>query len=133
MRFEGTEHGVYSWLVSKVRKAKKPKYRITYIRDWREYRDLTLKQVEHRMEKAPGEPLITSVSLGRIERGLQPYTQPILEALAIALDCSVSDLLEVNPKKQGEVVDLMAAIRRLRDERDPSKIKQAIKHIQAIA
>lgn len=137
MRLQGTEHPVYSWLVSKVHKARKPKkakYRLTHIRDWRKYRnDMTLKQLEERMEKAPGEPLISDVSIGRIERGLQPYTQPILEALAVALDCSVWELLEVNPFKEGEVVDLFAEVRRLRGEQDPKKIKQAIKHIQAIA
>lgn len=129
MRFEDAEHGMYCWLVSKVRKAVKPKFRVTYIRDWREYRGLTLKEVEHRMEKSPGETLITGVSIGRIERGLQPYTQPILEALADALNCTTSDLLEVNPKKQGEVVDLMRFIRSM----DTAKVGELAKIAKAIA
>lgn len=128
MRFEGSEHGMYCWLVSKVSKTK-PKYRVTFIRDWRDFRGLTLKQLEHRMEKEPGETLITSVSIGRIERGLQPYTQPILEALAEALDCTMADLLEVNPKKQGEVVDLMRILRSM----DRNKIGELAKIARAIA
>jgi transcriptional regulator with XRE-family HTH domain len=129
MRLERGEHGVYCWLVSKVRKAKGAKYRVTYIRDWREFRGLTLREVENRMEKAPGEPLITGVSIGRIERGLQPYTQPILEALAVALDCEVSDLLERNPKKEGEVIDLMRILRSL----DRAQLGQVTKIVKAIA
>ncbi len=129
MRFEEVEHPVYCWLMAKVRKAGRPQYRVTHIRDWREFRDYTLKQVEHRMEKAPGEPLITAVSIGRIERGLQPYTQPILEALAEALNCSVWELLEVNPKKLGEVVDLMRILRNL----DETQVKQLSKIAKAIA
>ena len=39
----------------------------------------------------------TKASLSRIERGLQPYSQPILEALAEALACEPADLLMRNP------------------------------------
>ena len=111
MRFEETERRVYSWLVTKVPKASKAKYRRTFIRAWRGYRGYTLTQLENLMEKAPGEPLITGVSIGRIERGEQPYSQPILEALAAALRCTTWELLEVDPTKEGEVIDLMRIIR----------------------
>lgn len=129
MRFDEAEHPVYAWLMAKVSKAKKSKYRLTHIRDWREFRDLTLKELEHRMESAPGETLITSVSIGRIERGLQPYSQPILEALAQALDCEVWELIEVNPKKEGEVVDLVRILRGL----DDGRLQQLRKIAKAIA
>lgn len=60
------------------------------------------------MEEEPGGDLIIShASLGRIELGRQPYSQPILEAISTALDVPVSALLEVNPSKAGDVVDLM--------------------------
>lgn len=39
----------------------------------------------------------TKASLSRIERGLQPYSQPLLEALAEALGCEPADLLMRNP------------------------------------
>jgi transcriptional regulator with XRE-family HTH domain len=102
----------------KKKRAKKgPKYPVTHLRSWRKYRDITLKQLEQRMEKSPGEPLISSVSLGRIERGEQAYTQPILEAAAVALGCDVADILTVNPFKEGVVIDLMRIIRAAGPER----------------
>lgn len=36
-------------------------------------------------------------SLSRIENGEQPYSQPILEALAQALDCEPGDLIMRDP------------------------------------
>lgn len=80
----------------------------TYIKEWRQRRGLSLRALANRMETEPGgELLISHVSLGRIENGEQPYSQPILEALAVALDCTKSELLEVNPQKDGEIVDLL--------------------------
>ncbi len=110
-------------------KNSKAKYPVTHIRDWREFRGLTLQQVEQRMEKAPGETLISSVSIGRIERGEQPYSQPILEALAVALNCTTADLLTVNPKKDGVVIDLLQFIR----QADRSRLEQLAKIARAIA
>jgi transcriptional regulator with XRE-family HTH domain len=52
--------------------------RRTFFREWREYRGLTQEQLAGRLE--------TSVaSISRIEKGTQPYTQDVLEALAEAL------------------------------------------------
>jgi transcriptional regulator with XRE-family HTH domain len=95
-----------------------------YIREWRLYRGLSLRKLAARMEKEPGgAEIISHVSIGRIENGIQPYSQPILEALSVALNVSKSALLEVNPEKEGEVVDLM---RRLpADKRD-----QAVEYLR---
>ena len=89
-----------------------------YIRQWREFRGLSLRQLEARLEVEPGgNPLVTYASLGRIERFLQPYSQPILEALAVALSTTPSALLEVDPFKEGQVVDLLRHLpREKRDE-----------------
>lgn len=87
---------------------KRQTYRPSYIRQWREHRGLSLRGLADRLEEEPGgDLLISHASLGRIERGLQPYSQPILEALAQALDCSVTDLISVDPTKEGDVVDLL--------------------------
>jgi transcriptional regulator with XRE-family HTH domain len=59
---------------------KKPVYRPTYIRQWREAKGLTLEALAERLAIKLGS--MTHASLSRIERGLQPYSQPILEALA---------------------------------------------------
>jgi transcriptional regulator with XRE-family HTH domain len=62
----------------------------TFIRQWREFRQLSLERLADRLGT-------TKASLSRIERGLQPYSQPILEALAEALLCEPADLLMRNP------------------------------------
>jgi transcriptional regulator with XRE-family HTH domain len=58
----------------------KARYRRTFIRQWRETKSMTLEQLAERVTKKTGG--MTHASLSRIERGLQPYSQPILEAIA---------------------------------------------------
>jgi len=65
-----------------------------YLRAWREAKGLTLEAVAERVgilgaerRDAADDPLsspkkFTHASLSRIERGLQPYSQPLLEILA---------------------------------------------------
>lgn len=97
---------------SKLQRMQQRQLRKTYIHEWRKFRGLSLRALADRTELEPGgELLISHASLGRIERGLQPYSQPILEALATALDCEPQDLLSVNPMKAGEVVDLTRLLR----------------------
>jgi transcriptional regulator with XRE-family HTH domain len=59
---------------------KAPRYRRTYIRDWRLAKSMTLEALADRVGERIGG--MTHASLSRIERGLQPYSQPILEAIA---------------------------------------------------
>lgn len=86
------------------------KYGKTYIREWREYRGLSLRRLADRLELNGPDETISHASIGRIENGQQPYSQPVLEAIATALNVSVTDLLGVDPVKEGEVVDLMRMI-----------------------
>jgi transcriptional regulator with XRE-family HTH domain len=79
-----------------------------YIRAWREYRGLSLGKLALRLEQEPGKTFLTTASLSRIERGLQPYTQETLEALAEALNVEPWDLLHHDPNKEGDLVDLCA-------------------------
>jgi transcriptional regulator with XRE-family HTH domain len=69
---------------------KKPKYRPTFIRQWREKRSLTLEQLAERVG-------ITHASLSRIERGLQPYGQKLLEKIAEELQTDPASLIVRNP------------------------------------
>lgn len=69
---------------------KKPPFRPTFIRQWRQHKGLTLEQLADRVHT-------THASLSRIERGMQPYNQELLEALAEALSCTPADLLIRNP------------------------------------
>lgn len=98
-----------------------------YIREWRLKRGLSLRELANRMESSPGgDPVLSHASIGRIEKGEQPYTEETLEALASALQCSRAELLEMNPLKDGEVIDL---VHRLDDE----KRKQALDFLRFLA
>ena len=68
----------------------RPTYRRTFIRPWREHRGLTLEQLAERIGT-------THATLSRIERGLQPYSQPMLEAIAEGLSTDPASLLMRNP------------------------------------
>lgn len=82
-----------------------------YIKQWRSHRGYSLRELARRMEHEPGRELLSHASIGRIERGLQPYTQETLQAFAFALDAEPWELLHVNPLVDGEVVDLMRVLR----------------------
>lgn len=82
-----------------------------YIKEWRNYRGYSLRKLADMMESEPGEPITSHANLDRIEKLQQPYTQEIIEALAVALQVEVSDLLNVDPTKEGDVVDLIDAMR----------------------
>lgn len=107
----------------------KPTYRRTYIREWREKRGLSLRRLAERLETSPGGDLLVShASISRIEKGQQPYSQPILEAIASALGVPTWMLLEVNPEKDGHVVDIT-----LRLNKAPTQLQeQAISILDAL-
>src|SRR5450631_997804 len=65
-----------------LRPKSRPKW--NFIRAWREFRGRTLMELAETLREVHGIK-ITHASLSRIERGLQPYSQPILEALAAEL------------------------------------------------
>jgi transcriptional regulator with XRE-family HTH domain len=69
---------------------KKRSRRRTFFKEWRLHRGLSQEQLADRLE--------TSVaSISRIEKGTQPYTQDVLEALAEALNTDPASLLMRNP------------------------------------
>lgn len=78
---------------------KKREFRRTFLREWRLYRNLTQEQAAERIG-------LDHSTLGRIERRLVPYSQGMLETAAEAYSCEPWDLLNVDPFKAGEVVDL---------------------------
>jgi len=105
---------------------KKPTYRRTFIREWREHQGLSLRQLAERLEQEPGGKTISHASLGRIETGVQAYTQPILEAISAALNVELFDLLNVHPLKAGQVVDMVRLIKTL----DESRQAQALEYLR---
>ena len=72
-----------------VRKTKRSRTH-TFIKAWREFRDLTQERVSERIG-------ISRENYGRIESGKVPYNQDFLELCAVALNCSTSDLLSRDP------------------------------------
>lgn len=106
-----------------------PLYRKTYIREWRTKRGLSLRRLAERLETEPGGDLMMShASIGRIERGQQPYSQAVLEAIAAALGVSVAMLLEVNPEKDGDVIDITLQL----NKAPPELRQQAVSIIEAL-
>jgi transcriptional regulator with XRE-family HTH domain len=72
--------------------AKKPRkqHRPTFLRQWRKHRGLTLERLAARVGMVPS-------ALSMLERGESGYSQPVLEALAEALDTSPASLLMRDP------------------------------------
>lgn len=71
-----------------------------FFKEWREYRGLT-------QEQAIGRLGWSQSKISRLESGVTPYDQDDLEAAAEAYSCDPTDLIRVDPTKEGEVVDLM--------------------------
>ncbi len=61
-----------------------------FLREWREYRDLTQQQLADRLDT-------TSATISRIESGKRDYTGDFLWAAAYALNCHASDLISRTP------------------------------------
>lgn len=62
----------------------------TFIRAWRDFRGLSQEQMAGRVD-------MSRENYSKIENGKVPYNQDFLEMSAVALNCSVSDLLERDP------------------------------------
>jgi transcriptional regulator with XRE-family HTH domain len=71
-----------------------------FVREWRKFRGLTQERLA---ERTP----FTTGAISQLETGRTKYTQDMIEALAVALDCSPGDLLSKDPLKEGEIIDLM--------------------------
>lgn len=81
----------HAYMASRVTpRPRKPQWRKTFIKEWRLHRQLTLEQLAERVSS-------THATLSRIERGMSPYSQALLEALADALQTDPASLLMRNP------------------------------------
>lgn len=106
--------------------------KLHYLAEWRAFKKLSLRRLALRLEREPGEEMLSSTSLNRIELGEQPLTPEVMHALANAFDCAPEDIIGINPLLQPELIDFMAAARRLR-KATPQKIMEATRILQAIA
>jgi transcriptional regulator with XRE-family HTH domain len=73
--------------------------RQTFLRQWREYRNLTQDDLAERLGTS-------KASISRIEAGQQAYTQDFLEACADALRTDPASLLMRNPTDEEAVWSL---------------------------
>lgn len=64
----------------------KRRFRRTFIREWRQYRELTLEKLADRLD-------MTASHLSMLERGQRGYTQETLEEIAEALQTTAASLL----------------------------------------
>jgi transcriptional regulator with XRE-family HTH domain len=74
----------------------KRRFRPTFIRQWRDYRNLTLEQLAARLE-------MTASHLSMLETGKRGYTQNTLEAIADALQTDAASLLMRDPTKDDAI------------------------------
>ena len=93
--------------MAKVRSVPKPKQPRHFIRQWRLYRGYTQERLAERVG-------VTHGALSQLERGLTNYTQPMLEALAEALQCDPADLIMRDPNS--EIWSLWDEVRKLPDD-----------------
>lgn len=75
----------------KKKSIKKRQFRRTFIREWRQHRNLTLEQLAGRLE-------MTASLLSMLERGQRGYRQETLEAIAEALQTDTGSLIMRNPQ-----------------------------------
>lgn len=84
-----------------VPRFKEQKFRPTFIKQWRQAAGLTQEQLAERVGAylaAQGDDTGYSyASIGRIENGKMAYTQPVLEAIADALQTDPASLLMRDP------------------------------------
>lgn len=96
-------HAAYMARGKKTADRKEPVYRPNFIRAWREHRDISLEELAAKLKAHHGIKT-THASLSRIERGKQPYSQPILEALAEELsNGDVAALLQRDPEDAEQI------------------------------
>lgn len=86
--------------------------RRTFIKEWREFRQLTLERLADRLG-------MSKAQLSRIENGLSPYTQDFLEACAHALMTDEASLLMRDPSDGNALWSLW-------DQARPGEVRQVV-------
>lgn len=72
-----------------------------FLREWRDVADLSQEEAAERAE-------IDRSSISKIEAGIVPYNQDLLEALAPAYGCEVADLVSADPGKVRETAVILS-------------------------
>lgn len=85
----------------------RPQYQRTCIKQWRVYKKLSQDQLADKvgaylLERGITEKGYTYASIGRIENGVIPYSQPIMEGISYALGVPVEMLIALPPPDHGQ-------------------------------
>lgn len=110
----GDKRSVHHAYMAKLarRLGRKPQLRRTYMREWREYRGLSLETTAERvgdlLRKRGHADGYTHATLGRLERGEFSYKQDVLEALADVLQTDVGSLTSRAPSESDEIWGILA-------------------------
>ena len=91
-----------------------------YLKEWREFRGLSLEQASERME-------IHHSTLSRIENSKSPYNQDFLERAALAYGCDPVDFLKNDPTRPITEVEKAA---RLLSKAPPEQRAKALEILQ---
>jgi transcriptional regulator with XRE-family HTH domain len=97
----------------------------TFIREWRQYRNLTQVQLRERVIM-PSSEQMGQGHLSKLETGQLPYSQPILEQIADALSCSPGDLLMRDLTQDNAIWSIW-------DKLGKAQKRQAVRLLQAIS
>lgn len=87
-------------MAKKVKARLKAGHARHYIREWRKFRGLTLERLADRIN-------VTAGAIGQLERGEVGYTQPMLEALAEALQTKPGALVSWPPGRDPGMSDIL--------------------------
>lgn len=115
------------WHNRRMVKTTKATFRQTFIRQWRNHRNLSLVQLAERVTEIRGKSM-THATLSRIETGKIAYTQPVLEAIAIALACEPADLLMRNPEDKTAPWSIMDQLKKA----DPATVSRVVAVVTAL-
>lgn len=105
-----------------------------FIKEWRKYRGMTQEQLASALGYA-----VSSIS--QLENGKQGYSQAILEALGVILQCTPAELLSVNPiernrdeQDRGSVVSLLSLLDNVRNlaNAHPERLALAIEALERL-
>lgn len=85
----------------------RPLYQRTFIRAWRERRKMSQEELaekvgDYLLESGISDKGYSYASIGRIENGRMPYSQPIMEGISQALGVPVATLIAQPPPEEGE-------------------------------
>jgi transcriptional regulator with XRE-family HTH domain len=95
-----------------------------YIKEWREFRNLTQDQLADAMsDMSKGN--VSKASISRIESYKQPYTQDFLELCRRVLNCTLTDLLTRDPRDEDNILALYERAR-------PGQRKRMIKEAKKV-